>query len=331
MFQYTTETIINSAEGNLVNGSRFGVYSSAAGDTPLKTTDTAKGEDFLLIDGVNSFVLKYITAIYKNEYRADSKALATINLEKAPFAVDEVVCLDIRIKEQGSVRSSIQNAYLHKTKPFHYEITVKTAEISDVIDQFVALIKKDMAMTDFPYFKASKNDKTLVLTADDCYIQFDSVKIAEVLDIEDASTPLSAKLLGNNCTKEIAGVTYDTTPGDEGAGTVTRLVKNLRIPTNASINPFAADQGGKPVPGGQYDQYTIEYTTPRRHVSGTVVGSVNESLTTHVLFINKANASLDTAWKDIITILESAGIKVTPAGSKNYNDTAPVKKPGSVQ
>ena len=306
MFQYTTETIINSEKGKLIDGSRFGVFSAAGSENGTALASGATAQDFLLIDGVNSFVLGNIKKIYKSPFRPEAKATATLDLTSATMpSAKKVLRLTVVLREQGTVRSSMQNAYLHKSKPFHYEIEVPAANTAaSVVAALAKLVNKDMSMTDFNFFKASTNDNKLVLTADDCYIQFVDVKLEEVLDIEDNATPLGSKLLGTNVVKEIAGLTLTKTAGDEGAGTVTRLVKNLRIPTGASINPFAADQGGRPVPGGEYDQYLIEYETNRRHVSGGVVGSAGEvSLTSHVIFINKANAALATAWDKVLDVV----------------------------
>lgn len=328
MFQYTTETIINSNKGKLANGKRFDiidpygtskvVYNSTTGAV---TSASAANGDTLLIDGVNSFKKEYISKIYRTGYRASKNATATLDLSGAtiPSTKGTILRLTVSIREQGSVRSTIQNAYLHKNKPFHYEIELPaSATAANVVDALVKLIKKDMAMTDFAYFKASAGAKAatpavfdqLILTADDCYIQFDDVELVEVLEgVDGDGSTLGARLLGYKVTKAITGLSApEITLGDEGQGTVTRLVKNLRIPTNASINPFGADQGGKPVPGGKYDQFLIEYVTDRHHVSGTVVGSVGEkSLTSHVLFVESGIAS------DIAIIL-GAMCTITPAG-----------------
>lgn len=299
MFQYTTETIINSNKGKLPGGKRFGVIG--VGDAALQTSSVT-ADDFLVVDGVNSFKIEYIKKIYKTAYRAAQNAKAELTLGSSTgLAAGNIVRLTVAIREQGSVRSTIQNAYLHKNKPFHYELEVPaaTSEVGSTVEKelvkaLVALIKKDMAMTDFAYFKAKvgSTDDVLELNADDCYIQFESVKLEKVLEIEDSNTPLASKLLGYNVVAAIPGLSLAVTPGDEGQGTVARLVKNLRIPTNASINPFAADQGGKPVPGGEYTQFLIEYETPRAHVSGTVMGSVGEvSRTSHVFFIESGALS----------------------------------------
>lgn len=327
MFQYTTETIINSNVGRLVGGKRFDIIASDGSSRVYDSNGDVKGSitgvvdsDMLMIDGVNAFKVEFIKKIYRTGYRDSKKAKATLDLgaKATTLSAAKVLRLTATLREQGSVRSTIQNAYLHKSKPFHYELEfASTATNEDVIDAFVKLISKDMAMTDFAYFKASKDVSNashakLILTADDCYIQFVDVKLEEVLEIENPNTPIAAKLLGYNVVATPALGSVTIVPGDEGQGTVARLVKNLRIPTGASINPFAADQGGKPVPGGKYDQFLIEYVTDRHHVSGTVVGSVGEkSLTSHVLFIESAILA------DVVKILTAAGKNssgITPAG-----------------
>ena len=335
MFQYTTETIINSNVGKLASGKRFDVLDAAgesvidwSGSAPAFISGkSASDASMLLIDGVNAFRKANIDKVYRAVYRPSSNASATLDLTSATIpAAGKVVRLTVAIREQGSVRSTIQNAYLHKTKPFHYEIAVPAAaDAASVVDALVALIKKDMALTDFAYFKAAADGtgKKLVLTADDCYIQFADVKLEEVLELEDPNTPLAAKLLGYNVVASPALGSVTIVPGDEGQGTVARLVKNLRIPTNASINPFAADQGGKPVPGGHYDQFLIEYVTDRRHVSGTVVGSVGEkSLTSHVLFMHQDVAS---AFNTVLTLIgktpEAAGRGDATGTGKGSNVT----------
>lgn len=331
MFQYTTETIINSNKGKLASGKRFDVLDTEgksiidwSGANPALASGKSASDAFmLLIDGVNSFKVDSgseacIQRVYRAAYRQASEATAVLDLSRVASAdlpkADDIVRLTISIHEQGSVRSTIQNAYLHKNKPFHYEIAVKTATAAGIVADLAKLIKKDMAMTDFAYFKAVANGSQLELTADDCYIQFDDVKLEKVVEIEDVNTPLAAKLLGYKVVKAIDGISLTVTPGDEGQGTVARLVKNLRIPTGASINPFGADQGGKPVPGGRYDQFLIEYVTDRRHVSGTVVGSVGEkSLTSHVLFMHQDVAP---AFATVLTLI---GITPITAGKVAAN------------
>ena len=72
---------------------------------------------------------------------------------------------------------------------------------------------------------------------------------------------------------------------------------------------FVADQGGKPVPGGEYAQYMFEYVTDRSHVGHQVFGSVgDQSLTTHILFLNEKDANLVTDFENALKSTTAKGV-----------------------
>lgn len=301
MFQYTTETIINSNKGNLAikdqpEKVRFALLKADGNGAP-KPEEKLEEDDFFIVDGAGTFKVGNIKKIYHSPHRPASPA--TVTLTAPTVEAGDIVRLTVVLSETGNVRSTIQNAYLRNTKPFHVEVEVKDPDA--VLEELSAVIKKQLAMSDFKYFTMSENGTKL--TAADCYIQFDKVSIDKVLESGDFGG------YGANHTDNLflakAGDAC-VTPGDQGAGTVARIVKDLRIPTNASINPFAADQGGRPIPGGEYEQYLIEYETERRHVSGAVMGSIDRSITSHVFFVEQKAFE---AWKAIIekigTVIEA--------------------------
>lgn len=80
-------------------------------------------------------------------------------------------------------------------------------------------------------------------------------------------------------------------PGTEGMGTVARLQKNNRVLTAANITPYGFDRDERPVPGGQYHQFTIQYISERRHQTAGVFGAIDRSLTTLVFFVLDADAA----------------------------------------
>lgn len=92
------------------------------------------------------------------------------------------------------------------------------------------------------------------------------------------------------------------TPGTEGHGTVARLQKNNRLLTAANITPYGFDRDERPVPGGKYHQFTIQYVSERRHQTAGVFGAIDQSLVTLVFFVLDADAA---AFK---TKLENLGI-----------------------
>ena len=331
MWQYTTETIINSNKGNLVGVGgkkvRVCVYDQEGNAKAAVTKETAK-TDTLIIDGVNTFLVKYIKGLHKCAYSPAVPAVLTVNLSGATLKAGSVLRLTVVLTEEGRVSSIMQNAYLFNSKPFHYEV-VSTGTAATDAQNLAALINKDMGKTDFDFFTATDAAGVITLTAKDCHIRF---KEDEVTLVEAGAAPTGSAeaLLGFHNYAAVPGVvvTLDT-KGSLGQGTVEHLIKDLRIPTRANLDPFGPDFGGRPVPGGEYIQYLIEYETPRNHVAGGVMGSVGEiSRTSHVLFVEK------TAAQEVATILDSiktGGIATLDTVTAGVAPTVAKQTPGSVQ
>lgn len=292
MWQYTTETIINSNKGNLEGGVRALIVDNADDN-----------EKVLLIDGVGSYVKKYVKRVTKYGCREAKNEEAEITVVAPTLASGQTsaeVRLTVALREEGRQSSIMQDAYLHHSKPFRFEVTaLATDSAANIAAKLVKVIKKTLALSDFKFFTVNASEAKLTLKAADCHIRFISVALDQI----GASADLAAKITGFEDHAALAAGKV-TVAGDCGAGTVEHLIKDLRIPTNASINPFGADQGGRPIPGGQYDQYLIEYETPRAHVAHGVMGSVGEiSRTSHVLFLEKTGAA------EIATLIETfAGV-----------------------
>jgi len=307
MFQYTTETIINKNVGNF-NGKRFDTIKQSTG--VHESTDN----DAILIDGV-ALLLKNdkgakISKIYRRCYKPSVNESLKITVV-APGSTDplyakgDVLRLAIKTRQEGIVSSIYKDSYRVSKKPFFYEIVCPASvTAANVASLFADAITKEMAMTDFNFFKASANGADLTLTADDCYTRFEVVNIAKVPSADITTENFGSALTGfedydvlmawKRADGDVASK-FDITEGTEGAGTVARLIKNLRVPTDANVNPFAPDMGGKPVPDGKYDEWVIEYESERRHIGGQVVGALDKSLTTHIIFANDgADAAAST-------------------------------------
>lgn len=280
MWQYTTETIINSNKGHLgtKKDQRFVVEGGK-----------------LLIEGVGSFDADNIKAIYRTAYQEASPATATVAALKTQPAAGNVVRLQVWASEEGTIRPELQNAMLKKSLPFQFEVE---ANGTDVYTQLAKAVEKMFVKKGSDkLFTVEVTDSKLVFKATDCYVQFDEVRIDEVPGDK-------ADLTGYHNYKALLTDTDVTiVRGTEGNGTVARLVKNMRIPTKASLNPFGSYQGGKPVPGGEYHQYLIQYVVDRSHMGHQVFGSVGDrSMTSHVLFIEK---NIDDAFQTELVKLGS--------------------------
>ncbi len=303
MWQYTTETIINSEKGKLFGDVRFGVFGVKDNDVVAREAGAVTKNDSVLIDGVLSARVYDIVNIIKTGYRDEEMAAAHIDLKTAGYAKGDVLRLKVVLHQQGQVSSIFQNAYLKHNKPFFFEIVASddaaTGAEADA-EALVKVINRELRATDFHFFKATNAAGVINFKGADCYIRFTEIQLAKV-EADNAAT--GASLLGYENYTKLADAVIDAV-GSEGTGTVRQLVKNLRVPTCANVDPFGVDFGGKPVPDGQYDQYLIELVSDRRHVGGQVMGSYNDkSITSHVFFINKANTALDTAWDNFVKLI----------------------------
>lgn len=107
--------------------------------------------------------------------------------------------------------------------------------------------------------------------------------------------------------------------GCEGNGTVARLIKNMRVPTFEHMDWFGTMRDELPMPNGEYDQYMIQYVTPRRQIGHQVMGSYNdESLVTFVFFVEKGVSAL---FETALTNLGWKGTAEEPEGIYAEYDT----------
>ena len=293
MFQYSTETIINSNVGNVPVGGKNVRYAAVA----MSENGLAAGTDAFLVDGVGLYHKGNITNVSLREYQEAKPDTIEVTI---PAGLTGVYRLAIYTSQEGISSSIYADAQLRHKKPFFYEVEDPTAE------KLATLIEKDMRLTDFNFFKATSNSTTLTLTADDCYTRFQKVHFAKVELAEGNTTGWEAftdvKVDWERFAEVKTGATL-TVEGTEGNGTVARLIKNIKLPTDANTNPYASDNGGRPVPGGQYHQVVIEYVTDRRHIGGQVMGALDKSITTHIFWVEKTNAA------DFLT--ELAKVKAT--------------------
>ena len=286
MFQYSTETIINSNKGNVPVGGNNVRYAAVT----MGTEGIEAGTDAFIVDGVGLYHKDNIKRVTVAEYVPEDNEIVAITVPAVTKG--DTLRLAVYTSQEGLSSSTYADAQLFHKKPFFYEIEATGTAATDA-QKLNDLINKEMRATDFNYFKASVSNAVLTLTADDCYTRFQKIHIATV--------ELAANMTGWEDFKTVAidwvrkdGTVADKvalTPGTEGAGTVKRLIKNLRVPTDANTNVFGIDTGGKPIPNGQYDQIVIEYVTERRHIGGQVMGAIDNSITTHVFFVERTGAS----------------------------------------
>lgn len=307
MFQYTTENIVN--------------------DPKIISVETTLADNALILDGIGLFYKANIQNVTVAPYVPATNETLTVKMPAADTKDEKVYRLMITTSQEGITSPIYADAQLRHKKPFFYEIIVPANMTEqDMAEKFIKSITNEMAQTDFNFFTAAlSGTDSITLTADDCYTRFQTIQIASIehqtgnyTGFEDYKVLVDWKRADGK-----KGSVTAFTAGTEGAGTVARLIKNLRVPTDANTDPFAADNGGRPVPGGKYNQFVFEYVTERRNIGGQVMGALDKSITTHVIFAAGGNDNSTIPTKTDNTVsgalmkaFEDLTITVTPANSK---------------
>lgn len=282
MFQYFSETIINDA-------------------STIKQVTDKKGVKHLVIDGVAVYKAGAgdINKIYKRAYQPEVKEKLVKELTVGDVKAGDVVRLKVGTFQQGLVTSIYADSQLKHVKPFFVEIEV--VDPLKVGTELAAALTKQLNLSDFKFFTVTADEtdtNKITLEGADCYTKFAEVELVKLKDVDkysefQAYDPLY-KWDGKYTEKKDAqGEFTDDSDriASEGNGTVTRLIKDLRVPTETNHAPFAPDFGGRPIPGSKYDQYVVETITERREMGVGVVGANTESFTKQIIFANQAEVS----------------------------------------
>lgn len=271
MFQYFSETIINDA-------------------STIKQVTDKKGVKHLVIDGVAVYKAGAgdINKIYKRVYQPEVKEKLVKTLTVGDVNAGDVVRLKVGTFQQGLVTSIYADSQLKHVKPFFVEIEV-VAPLK-VGKELADALTKQLNLSDFKFFTITADEtdtNKITLEGADCYTKFAEVELVKLKEVDKYSEFQAYDPLYKWDGKYEA----DDKQASEGNGTVTRLIKDLRVPTETNHAPFAPDFGGRPIPGSKYDQYVIETITERREMGVGVVGANAESFTKQIIFANQAEVS----------------------------------------
>lgn len=271
MFQYFSETIINDA-------------------STIKQVTDKKGVKHLVIDGVAVYKAGAgdINKIYKRVYQPEVKEKLVKTLTVGDVKAGDVVRLKVGTFQQGLVTSIYADSQLKHVKPFFVEIEV--VDPLKVGKELADALTKQLNLSDFKFFTITADEtdtNKITLEGADCYTKFAEVELVKLKDVDRYSEFQAYDPLYKWDGKYEA----DDKQASEGNGTVTRLIKDLRVPTETNHAPFAPDFGGRPIPGSKYDQYVIETITERREMGVGVVGANAESFTKQIIFANQTEVS----------------------------------------
>lgn len=299
MFQFTREFIINDNLGK-IGGKRFDL--SADGKT-------------LFVDNMVNIRKQDVNAIYKHEHEAEVKDKLTIAAAslagKAAIKAGNIVRLVITLGKLGQTTATFNDYYPDHSRHLFYEAIAET-DATLPVDGLIASLEHEDTLRGEKFVKIEKSGSDLVIEGLDCYTVVKEVRIVTLPQASPAAK-IGALLTGYEDWEEVAdwkrkakaataGIVL-VAEAKEGNGNTVQILKNMRLLTDANLNPYGLDMDERPLPKGQYDQYTVELVTERRHIGHDVMGSVGTSLTTLVFYVLKNATCAD---QDVSSDFEAA-------------------------
>ena len=323
MFQFTREFIINDNLGK-IGGKRFDL--SADGKT-------------LFVDNMVNIRKQDVNAIYKHEHEAEVKDKLTIAVAslagKAAIKAGNIVRLVITLGKLGQTTATFNDYYPDHSRHLFYEAIAET-DATLPVDGLIASMEHEDTLRGEKFVKIEKSGSDLVIEGLDCYTVVKEVRIVtlpQAKGADGAVAKIGALLTGYEDWEEVAdwkrkakaataGIVL-AAEAKEGNGNTIQILKNMRLLTDANLNPYGLDMDERPLPKGQYDQYTVELVTERRHIGHDVMGSVGTSLTTLVFYVLKSGECAASVSEDFADELAKIGTIVRVAKSA---DTAAPKQ-----
>lgn len=282
MFQFSSQTIINSA----TDISGIAAFSATAGNLVVLTA--------------GKFAKAKTEGLYKRAYSAGVKP--KIEIAVPAGTTGKVLRLTVGLKlNAGSANSEYgQNGSRYFEKPITVEI-LSTGNATNNAAAFVTQLNKLYTRYGSKYFTASNAAAALTLEGVEDVQRFYNVTIELEGDYTAASyvnpefSVIAGGILdGVAVNSTVNGVTVKAI-GTLGFGDDAHMIRSIQVPTIENTRYFGIAKNERPVPGGNYSQYTLRYKVEKQD-DGIVSGGY--SITTHVFWVNSA---LVTAFEAAIT------------------------------
>ena len=272
MFQFTSTTVINTNK-DLTTGLKR--YEATENDFTVKR--------------VGKFKKDNVVAIYKRAASEPKKAKITFTIPSVEGLTAGNYRIALYIRLSGSNNSYYSNDMVFKGKPLYIEFLVKEG---DTAENIAALIvknaKKYLTMIyETKLLNVTNSSAVVTIEAVDEYQRFAKAELQKFN--ENAGLQTLKGYMGEF--QAIAPAATVVEAGKEGFGTYTQILKDLRVPTAANTRWNRIAQDESPIPGAEYNQYTVVYCTDRGIMGGDAVGMPVKSQTTHVFYVKKDLAS----------------------------------------
>ena len=259
MFNFSTTTIINS---NL-DSSGLAKYVGSATDFNVKR--------------VNKFLKTGIASVYKRPYAAGVLEVAKVTIPVVTAGKVIRLTIDVRLSQQTD--SEYANTYLYFKKPVVVEVLATGTAATDA----TALVNAIKGLKDrygFAYVTAA-----LVNTADVQITALNNNQRFWAMTVESDKASTNS-LIQPEYDDITAGTFSVTTKGSVGFGDDEYMIKSISFPTYENSRFFGTNKEERPIPGGNYTQYTIRYDIPKNvDYNIGISGMGDRSITNHVFYV----------------------------------------------
>lgn len=337
MFNWEDTTIIN----NLTDLGYAGA-TSAQGATDIAkhprfwvdTTDPTN--PVLRISHSLRIAKSNVKFIYKRAWEVPEYATIKFDMDKAVKALGTnpsgIERLSFSYEVVGSNDVIYVDAYSRHKVPFNVEFPVSASDnAADLATKVVKIINKyQIALKGSKIFDATVDGNFVVITAKDEYLRVASAMLEHYN--EQANSYDCCTSFGD-FQKSSDGIVVNE--GKPGNGTYRQLVKDLWIPTDAHRAWESPFDDEAPMPGANYNEYTITMCVERPGLGGqSAVGQVIASETMHTFYVldngaaDETNPSkaFETALKAVADVTTTGGDHPTTTynnvktADKDYDD-----------
>lgn len=279
MFEFTTQTVLNAVSA---------ATAAKATSANNVVVDETEGKEYIFVkDAAVRLPKANIESIYYRPYEDAVLPKVVVNPADANEEGIYRIALYIGLNHTD-IDSFYANSLTYKGKPLYIEFAVEKGEQAAAI---AAKIKKNaekylLFTTDVPMLT--------VTVGQDNKVTFEGVKGSQIFRKAELQKFDPAAITVDCCTNEgefIKVKDLEITPGHEAFGDYEWMIHNLRIPTFANTDFWAANKADQPAIGGKYHQFTFRLKKDRDGIAGEVVGERATSVTTHVFYVIDSAAS----------------------------------------
>lgn len=324
MFNWEDTTIIN----NLYDLGYAGVTSATGSADIAKhprfwVDKTDPNNPVLRISHSLRIAKSNVKFIYKRAWEVPEYATIKFDMKNAISALGTdnsgIERLSFAYEVVGSNNVIYVDAYSRHKVPFNIEFPVSaTDNAADLATKVVKIINKyQIALKGSKIFDASVNGDFVIITAKDEYLKVASAML-EYYN-EKVNSYDCCAFFGDFQKKSDGIVVNDGKPGN---GTYRQLTKDLWLPTDAHRaweSPFADEA---PMPGANYNEYTITMCVERPGLGGqSATGQVITSETIHTFYVLDNGAADETNPSKAFETALKAVADVTTVGQSDSQTT----------